>query len=167
MTATHPFAIKLERAVFDAQRLLEELRRRKAEGPQDGEAGDPPGSYRDNLGRLRFPTVIFDHRQLGALAAPGMERQAEVQAGEALQSFDRTVAHPNEDKRLKALMVKLAQEESICARLRAIRNRDAGREVQTPCPGVTAARDALQAYWDNRPVGPQRSNSGGGGGGGF
>lgn len=165
--ASHPFAIKLERAVADAQRLLGELRRRKAEGPQEGNAGDPPGSYRDNLGRLRFPTRIFDRRQLGALAASAAERQAAVQAGEALHSFDRTISRPNEDKALKALMLKLAQEESICARLRAIRNRDAGREVQTPCPGVTAARDALQAYWDQRSVGPQNANSGGGGGGGF
>lgn len=147
--------MKLERAVFDAQRLLDELRRRKAEGPPRKDKAEPKGKPHP----YRFV-------QLGALAASDMERQAEVQAGEALQSFDRTVAHPNEDKRLKALMVKLAQEESICARLRALRNRDAGREVQTPCPGVTAARDALQAYWNNRPVGPQ-GNSGGGGGGGW
>ena len=165
--ATHPFAMKLERAVFDAQRLLDELRRRKAEGPAEGNAGDPPGTWRDGLGRLRFLTRIFDRRQLGALAAPGMERQADVQAGEALQSFDRTISRPNEDKQLKALMLALARQESLCAQLRAIRNREAGREVQTPCPGVTAARDALRAYTDLHPVGPQRSNSGGGGGGGW
>ena len=165
--ASHPFAIKLERAVADAQRLLDELRRRKAEGPQEGNADDPPGSWRDALGRLRFVTRIFDRRTLGALAAAGMERQADVQAGEANASFDKTISRPGEDKVLKGLMLALARQEGLCAQLRAQRNRDAGREVQTPCPGVTAAREALMAYTDRITTGPQSSNSGGGGGGGF
>jgi len=105
--------------------------------------------------------------QLGALAASGMERQADVRAGEALDSYNAKANEPNIDKELRSLNFKLALEEGECARKRAQANRDAGREVQVTCPGVVAARDALRSYVERRypNIGPARS--GGGGGGGF
>ena len=104
--------------------------------------------------------------QLGALAASGMERQADVRAGEALDSYNAKANEQNIDKELRSLNFKLALEESECARKRAQANADAGREVQVPCPGVVAARDALRSYVERRytNIGP---NSGGGGGGGW
>jgi len=154
--ATHPFAIKLENAIEHAKRVRDALLAAKAKaGEQEKETDRPkkkPHPYR--------------FVQLGAIAASGMERQADVRAGEGLDSYNAKANEPNIDKTLRSLNIALAREESKCAQLRAIAKRDAGRDVQVLCPGVAAARDALRSYVERRypAVIP---NSGGGAGGAF
>jgi hypothetical protein len=160
--ATHPFAIKLETAIDHARRMLEALRAAKKRGDEE----DPRAQWWDwvdSSGRKRVFTHLFGHVDLGGLAAGGMERQA---FGESGFRYDSKANEKNIDKELRRLNLKLSLEESECARKRAQANADAGREVQVPCPGVVAARDALRRYVVRRytNIGP---NSGGGGGGGF
>lgn len=165
--AVHPLAQKLEVAIEHALRALEALRKAKEAGADQPE--NQWWDWIDALGRKRVNTRIFGHGQLGALAAAGMERQAEVQAGEANNSFGRVAGEMRVDKTMRALQIKLAQEEGKCARARALLIRDSGREVSYPCPGATAARQALADYM-LRTYGDTQygvANSGGGGGGGW
>lgn len=155
MPATHPFAIKLENAIEHAKRVRDALLAAKNRaGEQEAEV--------DRSKKKKHP---YRFVQLGAIAASGMERQADVSEGEA---FNSKPDPKNADKILRYLKIRLAQEESRCAQMRAIANRDAGRTVSMPCPGVTAAREAIERYVASQfgriGVG---AHSGGGGGGGW
>lgn len=166
--ATHPFAIKLERAIVHARSVLESLREAKRSGGERADA-EPWWDWVDSLGRKRVTTKIVGAVRLGALVASGAERQATISPGEALFSFDLAKGRKNQDKEFQALSDKLHQEEALCEQARQMANRDARTTVSMECPGLTAARKAMEAYVKKRPRGPRgaAANSGGGGGGGW
>lgn len=153
--STHPFAIRLDAIIAKLRDILENLKRAKKSADDAGDRPVPGLPHKPRRPR---------HVQLGGIAASGMERQAVAESG---FQYDRQTLEKNADPEMRRLQNALTKEESKCAQMRARANISAGREVQTPCPGVTAARDALQRYMTRRfgNVGP--SPRGGGGGGGW
>lgn len=180
--AVHPFAQKLEIALEHAKRLRDELLARRDTETGDSLPDDPPGTWRDSLGRLRYITHIFGFRQLGALArdTPAVK----VEPGEANASLDRKSMDMQKDKRLQALNKAYAKALAACEQARQAARGPGGTrqlsdgtfapirrpEVSVPCPQAAAIAKQISAYISQRygRVGPKPvANSGGGGGGGF
>ena len=176
--ATHPFAVKIEKALLHAKRLRDELLARKTTKTGDSLDADPPGTWRDSLGRLRIVTRIFGFRKLGNLASndPG----AIVEPGEATASRSNRAWLLKRDPTFARLQDNLAREAEKCAHARNIASGPGGtkqledgtfvpirrKAVSLECPGYTAARKAMEDYYRKMgDFGP--ANSGGGSGGGF
>lgn len=175
--------MKLEIAIENANRLLEELRAQKKETEEDPDAEAPEGFWRDSSGRLHRITKIGGNVNLGGIASNEGERQARVDPGEANASMSKDALALKADKQFKLLQDDYFKELSKCAQaLReagsaGTRRLDDGsiasvrrKGVQMPCPGADRARKALDAYLRNaygRVGAGSGSNSGGGGGGGW
>ena len=156
MTATHPFAIKLERAILDATRLRDSLRdaKKKAEeadrdngAGSGGGGGDGGGSGRDAIpGKRPQPPKDPQYARLKA-AYDKARSQCNERYQRANEAYHRCLASPH-------------GSADACR----------GLHVGVSCPEVAQAWDALSAYVASQAggyIGPTRSNSGGGGGGGF
>lgn len=154
--ATHPFAIKLERALLDAMRLRDSLRdaKKKADDagkdkppPRNGGGGGGGGTGRQALpGRRPDPPKDPQYARLKA-AYDKARSQCNERYRKANESYHRCLASPN------------GSAESC-----------RGLHVSVACPEVAQAWEALSSYvvaQAGGSIGPTQSNSGGGGGGGF
>ena len=181
--ATHPLAIKLERAIFHARRALEALRNVKDTG--EGKAPGQWWDWIDSLGRKRINTRIAKHVKLGAIALSAAEHQAVVEGGGGIDSGrgkkiqkDKTLARLNEAYMRELAKCTSARQSAEAQRSKTLSDGSVvaqqGRKgVSIPCPRAAALAETIsrymaQTYGDFGPgFGPKGSNSGGGGGGGF
>lgn len=178
--ATHPFAIKLERAILDAERVRDALIAAKSAAK---DADKPEGQWWDwidSSGRKRIITRIFGRKDLGALAAGDASRVAFAEPGEAATPVDKKALARDADQELARLNVLYAEELAKCSREREVATANGSQiledgsrvaaprkeNVQIPCPGAKRYADAIAAYV-SRQSGGKRITTGGGGGGGW
>ncbi len=178
--ATHPFAIKLERAILHAERMRDALIAAKSAAK---DADKPEGQWWDwidSAGRKRIITRIFGRRDLGPLVGGSMERVGFAEPGEAAKPVDKKALARDADQELARLNVLYAEALSDCAREREVATANGSQiledgskvaaarkeNVQIPCPGAKRYADAIAAYV-SRQSGGKRITTGGGGGGGW
>lgn len=156
MPATHPFAIKLERAIENAKRVRDAMKKAKDSAEKKGtDSGEPRrggGGGGDGEGRKALPG-----RRKPPPKDPQFAKLKEVY-DKARAACNAKLARANEAY-YRCLASPFGSPESC---------KPLSRGVE--CPDVERAWNALQEYIAAQAggtIGPAAGNSGGGGGGGF